>query len=633
MLSTRKILFGWQGTALVAVTYVHFLIFAQFAFLGRLSAWHLNSLALKSIMAAMAVGGIFFSLLVPRLESRMGPRNLIHSGLLFCAVGAFLSRLQLSFVFAMLLGFLIGAGTALLTVTLATHVREWTGEYGSLLRVGIGVGIGYWICNIPALFNASSAMQALVSGLLCLLALAIPLPGSDSDIRTTQAEHPSISLPRTTFIFAILIWLDSAAFYIIQHNGTLKSATWQGDQHLLAIGVLHFIAAIAAGWILHRNGARPLLCAAYAFLAVACLLLQHDVLRAAATYVYPIGVSLYSVALVAWPSLLSGATNIQERSRIAARIYAVAGWIGSALGIGMAEHLGIIPYAFLLFSGAVVLFPLLIKLIRIRLREAVAVTAILAVAAILNHHFGSRAQASPEDAIARGRQVYISEGCINCHSQYIRPNSPDIFLWGPAQSVAYVHSQRPPLIGNRRQGPDLSAVGSRRSAFWLRMHFIDPPAVSGASIMPSFAMLFHDQRGDDLVAYLSSLRASDENLSASRNAWKPVSEARIHADAERGAALYKRFCSTCHDVDGKTRVAWQRDFHPLPPDLLRTPFTRMAAGDSTQPVNIQLARIIKFGIPGTNMPGHETLEDADIASLAEWIAQQRAQSSLHTSGR
>jgi len=630
MLSARKIFSGWQGTALVAVTYVHFLIFAQFALLGRLSAWQLNPLALKITMAAMAAGGILFSLLGPRLDTLLGPGRLIHAGLLFCAVSAFVSQLQLNFIFAILLGFLVGAGTAMLTVTLATHVREWTGENGSLLRVGFGTGIGYLVCNLPALFNASSSTQAMVSGLLCLLAIAIPLQGNANIPQAVLPNHPPLSLQRIVLSFAILIWLDSAAFYIIQHSSTLKSSTWQGDQHLLTIGILHFIAAITAGWILRRSSTWPLLCAAYAFLAVACLLLQHDALRATATYFYPIGVSLYSVALVAWPSLLSDATNVQERSRIAAYIYAIAGWIGSALGIGMAEHLGEIPFPFLLVTGVLILLPSLIWLLHNRPREVVAIAAVMAVAAILDYNLGRQAGTQSEDAIVRGRQVYISEGCINCHSQFIRPNSSDVLLWGPEQSIAYVHSQRPPLIGNRRQGPDLSAVGNRRSALWLRMHFIDPPTVSGASVMPSFAVLFHDRRGDDLVAYLSSLHATEENLTALRSSWHPSSDALVHANAERGAALYKRSCSTCHDVDGKTRVAWHQDFHRLPPDLQHTPFTRIAAGNPAQPVKIQLARIVKFGIPGTDMPGHETLDDADIASLTEWIVRQRAQSSLHT---
>jgi len=54
-----------------------------------------------------------------------------------------------------------------------------------------------------------------------------------------------------------------------------------------------------------------------------------------ASVFYPIGVSLYSVALVAYPSLLAPASSPAERGRKAGWVYAVAGWFGSAMGIGM----------------------------------------------------------------------------------------------------------------------------------------------------------------------------------------------------------------------------------------------------------------------------------------------------------
>src|SRR6478672_2859851 len=57
---------GWQGVCLVAITYVYFLIFAQFAFINRLSELGILGAHLKAVMGAMAFGGILFSLLTPR---------------------------------------------------------------------------------------------------------------------------------------------------------------------------------------------------------------------------------------------------------------------------------------------------------------------------------------------------------------------------------------------------------------------------------------------------------------------------------------------------------------------------------------------------------------------------------------
>ena len=144
-----------------------------------------------------------------------------------------------------------------------------------------------------------------------------------------------------------------------------------------------------------------------------------------------------------------------------------------------------------------------------------ALTAFVLLAALLLDRILSALQRSPQlTQVDRGRQVYISEGCIHCHSQYVRPNSPDELMWGPVEIVAEIREQHPPLIGNRRQGPDLSQVGARRSALWLKAHFFNPAEVSGSSIMPSYGFLFRDERGNDLVAYLESLHGNDR-----RNIW------------------------------------------------------------------------------------------------------------------
>ena len=68
---------------------------------------------------------------------------------------------------------------------------------------------------------------------------------------------------------------------------------------------------------------------------------------------------------------------------------------------------------------------------------------------------------------------------------------------GPIENIDEVHCQRPPLIGNRRQGLDLSQIGGHRWPLLLKIHFFNPAEVSGASIMASNGFLFRDRRGDD----------------------------------------------------------------------------------------------------------------------------------------
>jgi cytochrome c oxidase cbb3-type subunit 2 len=218
--------------------------------------------------------------------------------------------------------------------------------------------------------------------------------------------------------------------------------------------------------------------------------------------------SLYSVALVAYPSLLTLTLSSTDRARKAGLIYAIVGWFGSAMGIGMGQHLGQVPVLFVLLASALVLGPRLVGLLRLRGRE-VATTVTVLVAAFSVHRaiLASRPKQPVLTQVERGRQVYISEGCINCHSQYVRPNTSDVLIWGHVQTIDELRLERPPLIGNRRQGPDLSEVGSRRSPLWLKAHLYNPQDVSHASFMPSYAYLFKNQgnRGDDLVAYLGRL--------------------------------------------------------------------------------------------------------------------------------
>ena len=118
--------------------------------------------------------------------------------------------------------------------------------------------------------------------------------------------------------------------------------------------------------------------------------------------------------------------------------------------------------------------------------------------------------------VALGRQVYISEGCMHCHSQYIRPDTRDEEPWGAARDPEFSRQQVPALIGNRRQGPDLMNVGQRRIRDWQRLHLRTPHLVSPHSRMPSYAHLFAegDPRGEALLDYLDSLGREGETSAA-----------------------------------------------------------------------------------------------------------------------
>jgi cytochrome c oxidase cbb3-type subunit 2 len=622
----KAILSGWQGTTLVAITYVHFLIFAQFAFLKRLASLGIADAHLKAVMAAMAAGGILLSLLAPRVLSATPPKSRLRLGLLVSAAGALFTLLLLNFATSLVVAFLIGAGLAIVTVTIVTFLPVWTGNRDPLFKVALGTGLGYFLCNFPPLFTASSGTQATTAGALCLAGILItfaPSPEPSAELAPTSREP----LPFLFVLigFTALVWLDSAAFFIIQNSTALKAATWQGSIHLWINGSLHVCAALAAAFLLRRFGLASTLAAAFFALAAACLLLLDPRPSPLASIFYPIGVSLYSVALVAYPSLLAPSASADERGRRAGWLYAFAGWVASAMGIGMGQNLGHVPPAFIVVAGIGVLSPLLIRLLRSRPREFV-LTAVLAAFALYLYRGPLSVKAdAAQTQIERGREVYISEGCIHCHSQYVRPNSPDVAMWGPVESITDLRAQRPLLIGNRRQGPDLTQVGLRRSPLWLKAHFCNPAEVSGASIMPPLCFLFNDSRGEDLVAYLASLHGpgSEQHIGDMAH-WQPSQDAWSHADAERGEELYHQRCATCHAANGQTRLAWQSSFKRLPPNLEIGPFYRLSPSDSPDGRLQRLAQITKFGIPGTDMPGHEYLSDPDIASIALWLSHEIA---------
>lgn len=621
---------GWRGIVLVASTYTYFLIFAQFGFLERLNDLGLSAAHLKAVMAAMAVGGILASLATAWYRPESSPVRRLQGSLLGSAGAALLTLLPLGLAGALGVAALIGVSLGALTVTLVTHLPRWMGGRQPLVKIALGTGAAYFISNIPALFTASSNVIAITVSVL--VAACVPLAGYATPGADTAPESRVISQPNPFLFlllwFTALVWFDSAAFYIIQHAPALHTGAWASSANLWRTGLIHLLAALVAAWLLARRGLATTLTSAFVMLAGACVFLQNPMHAGLAAWLYPAGVSLYSVALVAYPAYLLVA-EAKHRARQAGLIYAVAGWGGSAMGIGMAQHLHRVPAGFIAVVAVIFAVPAAWFSRRRYWREMLAVTVVSLVSLGLEQAIQAvhpARSASDQTMVERGRHVYISEGCIHCHSQYVRPHTRDVLLWGPASNVYKVQREKPPLIGNRRQGPDLSNVGSRRSPLWLRIHLIDPRAVSPHSIMPSYAYLFRNQRGDDLVAYLSSLKSpeSREHLNKELTTWTPGTQAVEASSRLDGKALCREYCATCHSSDGTAMQRWGADFQKRPQSLATGKWKHVPLDATPAEQQLDLARIIKFGEPGTNMPGHEYLPGAQIVAMARWIVHLRA---------
>ncbi|ABG40590.1 cytochrome c oxidase, cbb3-type, subunit II [Paraglaciecola sp. T6c] len=99
-----------------------------------------------------------------------------------------------------------------------------------------------------------------------------------------------------------------------------------------------------------------------------------------------------------------------------------------------------------------------------------------------------------------GRDIYIREGCVGCHSQMIRPFRAETERYGHYSVAGESVWEHPFLWGSKRTGPDLARVGGRYSDEWHRVHLRNPRDVVPESNMPGFPWLFENQLSGDLTA-------------------------------------------------------------------------------------------------------------------------------------
>jgi len=106
-----------------------------------------------------------------------------------------------------------------------------------------------------------------------------------------------------------------------------------------------------------------------------------------------------------------------------------------------------------------------------------------------------------------GRDIYIREGCVSCHSQMIRPFRTETERYGHYSVAGEFVYDRPFLWGSKRTGPDLARVGGRYSDDWHRIHLANPRDVVPESIMPGYPWL-QDTPLDssDIEAKMTALR-------------------------------------------------------------------------------------------------------------------------------
>jgi cytochrome c oxidase cbb3-type subunit 2 len=152
-----------------------------------------------------------------------------------------------------------------------------------------------------------------------------------------------------------------------------------------------------------------------------------------------------------------------------------------------------------------------------------------------------------------GRNIYVREGCYNCHSQMIRPLRDEIERYGHYSLAAESMYDRPFQWGSKRTGPDLARVGGKYSDEWHLVHLNSPKSIVPGSIMPGYPWLAATELdyatiADDLKIQAALGVPYSPDMIASANA---DVRAQATVDSPAADAMTKRYPNAqARDFDG-----------------------------------------------------------------------------------
>lgn len=187
-----------------------------------------------------------------------------------------------------------------------------------------------------------------------------------------------------------------------------------------------------------------------------------------------------------------------------------------------------------------------------------------------------------------GRDIYIREGCNNCHTQTVRPLPDEISRYGDYSKIWEFEYDAPFLWGSKRTGPDLARIGGKYPDSWHIEHMKNPRSIVPDSIMPSYAFLAErpldtsltlkkmETLGypytekelmalegktelDALIAYLQRLGVSGKPkvVSTAESIIPEGAENPFEDDSQaiaEGKKIYMKRCKSCHGEDGKGKI-------------------------------------------------------------------------------
>ena len=145
-------------------------------------------------------------------------------------------------------------------------------------------------------------------------------------------------------------------------------------------------------------------------------------------------------------------------------------------------------------------------------------------------HKGNALNVKPYDPVRLiGRDIYVREGCYNCHSQMIRPFRAETERYGHYSVAGEFVYDHPFQWGSKRTGPDLARVGGRYSDQWHRTHLLQPRDVVPESNMPAYYWLDRTLKDDAIDAKMKALRTvgvpyTDAEIAGAKKAIEGVTE-------------------------------------------------------------------------------------------------------------
>lgn len=340
----------WSAVGLVATTYIYFLVFAQFGFLHRVREtlgqeyWNL-------VLGCMGLAGLIGAIVTLACYKNGVGRIWLRVGFIGAGIAAALAAYGSHLIFFVLSASLSGLFLSVLTVALVGVLAEFLPCHQVGLVCGIGTGVAYLVSNLPMIFEGAPRFQCWFAALVCLAGYVcvagMPAGAVSGKCILDFAKGRWLRLSGWVIVFMVLVWADSAAFTRIQETPALKAASWSGSGQLWSIGVVHLGAALLAGFLMHTSRFHILLILAFVGLFLGWFGLEHGVGGLLPALIYAAAVSFYSTALVGFALLRNGDFVPVV---LAGLVYGVSGWIGSAMGIGMVNDLGRVPFAFWLLA-------------------------------------------------------------------------------------------------------------------------------------------------------------------------------------------------------------------------------------------------------------------------------------------